>query len=371
MTEEGAVEKKNYYALYAYSPQSPDNSGDNQQSQTTENVGFSLSHVLSDLPDSIEPDLSQFLFSKISKGLLYNDAGSIASFVYSEGELQREMSCYFCMLSGADTSNVDINLGSGDSGKDTSTKSHIVCFLTLHDNMLDHFRHELDLYALGLFKFLEQENEAQVKVYLENWSYETTEYLCRTLSAVGQDVKYLVYAALMDAQVIFDGVESSLQQDLLKFVKSCSLADMLRQTGSPLSGSLDMLADLNVQSSDDKKTTIQIKAVDGSLKFTPEYCTRFCEDWSNSVNNSKTENPGLIRQVIEAGKLKYTQSINMMKRLMMQAENDFYALYRAYLFLKNSGNCEILLNCAHLDSMPETYNVFKCLEEFVRETGVR
>lgn len=40
------------------------------------------------------------------------------------------------------------------------------------------------------------------------------------------------------------------------------------------------------------------------------------------------------------------------------------------MFLKNSGNCEILLNCAHLELQSETYNVFRCLEEFVSETGV-
>ncbi|XP_022317558.1 protein Njmu-R1-like [Crassostrea virginica] len=368
MSEEVAAEPKYlYYALYSYSTQSsPEESGDNQ---STENNGFSLSSVMSDLPESKEAYLSQFLFSKISKGLVYNDTGSISTFPYREDDQEKEMSCYYCKLSGADTMNIDINVGQGDT-EGREPRAHVVCFLSVHTSMLDHFRQELDLYALGLFKFLEQNNETQIRAYLQKWSHETTEFLCRCVKLLGLDIKYLMYAALMDAHLVFEGVENKDQQDLQQFVKSCSLGDMLRQGESPMSGSLDMLADLTTPSSDDKRRTIQIK-VDGSqLKFQPEYCTKFCEDWSQSVNNLSRDNPGLIKQVIEAGKLKYTQSINTLKRLMMQADSDYYALYRAYLFLKNSGNCEILLNCAHLELIPETYNVFKCLEEFVNETGV-
>lgn len=38
------------------------------------------------------------------------------------------------------------------------------------------------------------QNETQAKVYLEKWAYETTEFLCRSLKLLGQDVKYLMYA---------------------------------------------------------------------------------------------------------------------------------------------------------------------------------
>lgn len=31
-------------------------------------------------------------------------------------------------------------------------------------------------------------------MYLEKWAYETTEFLCRSLKLLGQDVKYLMYA---------------------------------------------------------------------------------------------------------------------------------------------------------------------------------
>lgn len=37
---------------------------------------------MSDLAEATENHLSQFLFSKISKGQLYNDSGSISSFTF-------------------------------------------------------------------------------------------------------------------------------------------------------------------------------------------------------------------------------------------------------------------------------------------------
>lgn len=57
---------------------------------------------------------------------------------YSEGDLEKEMYCYYCKLSGSDSANMDINLGKGDSG-DSGPKAHVVCFLTLHENMLDQY----------------------------------------------------------------------------------------------------------------------------------------------------------------------------------------------------------------------------------------
>lgn len=48
-------------------------------------------------------------------------------------------------------------------------------------------------YVLIEYIFFFQ-NETQAKVYLEKWAYETTEFLCRSLKLLGQDVKYLMYA---------------------------------------------------------------------------------------------------------------------------------------------------------------------------------
>lgn len=45
-----------------------------------------------------------------------------------------------------------------------------------------------------LIEYIFFQNETQAKVYLEKWAYETTEFLCRSLKLLGQDVKYLMYA---------------------------------------------------------------------------------------------------------------------------------------------------------------------------------
>lgn len=45
-----------------------------------------------------------------------------------------------------------------------------------------------------LIEYIFFQNETQAKVYLEKWAYETTEFLCRSLKLLGQDVKNLMYA---------------------------------------------------------------------------------------------------------------------------------------------------------------------------------
>lgn len=45
-----------------------------------------------------------------------------------------------------------------------------------------------------LIEYIFFQNETQAKVYLEKWAYGTTEFLCRSLKLLGQDVKYLMYA---------------------------------------------------------------------------------------------------------------------------------------------------------------------------------
>lgn len=45
-----------------------------------------------------------------------------------------------------------------------------------------------------LIEYIFFQNETQAKVYLEKWAYETTEFLCRSLKLLGQDVKYPMYA---------------------------------------------------------------------------------------------------------------------------------------------------------------------------------
>lgn len=59
--------------------------------------------------------------------------------LFREEEKDKEMSCYYCKLRGADTVNVDINVGQGDFNDSREPRAHVLCFLTPHSNMLDQY----------------------------------------------------------------------------------------------------------------------------------------------------------------------------------------------------------------------------------------
>uniref|UniRef100_A0A8B9PCE9 Chromosome 17 open reading frame 75 n=1 Tax=Apteryx owenii TaxID=8824 RepID=A0A8B9PCE9_APTOW len=99
---------------------------------------------------------------------------------------------------------------------------------------------------------------------------------------------------------------------------------------------------------------------------------RFCEDWMHAfINGAEGGNPFLFRQILENFKLKAIQDINNLKRFIRQAEMNHYALFKCYMFLKNSGSGDILLKIVKVEhaEMPEAKNVVAVLEEFMRETA--
>ncbi|KAK3090951.1 hypothetical protein FSP39_016017 [Pinctada imbricata] len=243
---------------------------ENQVEDDKDSEAFSLSMLMTDLPLEAEKELRQFLSMKLTKGSVYSDTGCIAPIEFKKGDEPVEFACYFC-----------------------------------------------------------QDDKASER-YLSHWPYETMEYLCRCLSLVQQDVKYLLYCALVDGKLAIEGGTEQNKRDITRFTKTCNLSDILRQmdhegkdAGSTAS-SVDMLLDLT---DDTSRKVISLKISDSDVKFSCEGCTKFCEDWGKLLHTANIRDPGQIRQIIEAGKVKYIQSINTLKRLLMQAENDYYALY--------------------------------------------
>uniref|UniRef100_A0A8C5S7D8 Uncharacterized protein n=1 Tax=Laticauda laticaudata TaxID=8630 RepID=A0A8C5S7D8_LATLA len=93
-------------------------------------------------------------------------------------------------------------------------------------------------------------------------------------------------------------------------------------------------------------------------------------NWTQAfLNVSEGGNPFLFRQMLENFKLKAIQDINNLKRFIRQAEMSHYALFKCYLFLKNSGSGDVLLKIVKVEyaEMQEARNVISVLEEFMRD----
>ncbi|XP_069124037.1 protein Njmu-R1-like isoform X2 [Argopecten irradians] len=385
-----------HFALYYCNVHKEDKNSetDSITSEASQNESsISLSVLSTDLEASVETELRKFLGQKLAKNLVYSDNGSISTMeCRSDDDVKTSFSCYYCMLENVEDKQLIVN---DDSTSDPQQRKYIVCFTAFQKNNLDHFQHELDVYCKGVLKYLDdqvccdpsmqggpttQDSKVQltnintsVRAYLENWCEVTMDYTCRCMKLLGPSVKYILYGALVDATFEFKGMTEQHQHDLKRFLHACNLSEILKQTDkekrgvSPAStGSLDLLVDLGECTSAPQQTLTLTLSQD-EVTCSPEVCTTFCEDWSKIFNKTDYHRASQIRHVLEAFKIKYIQSINTLKRLLIQAEADYYALYKSYVFIKNSGNSEILLNYSHLDSVHEIQDVVKSLKEFITE----
>lgn len=246
------------------------------------------------------------------------------------------------------------------------------------------------MYSKGILKYLDNEPctvlsmpkehgdstnsqltniNTSVQSYLQNWYTETLDYICRCQKILQENVKYLLYCALVEAKLQINGCDEKVKNDIQRYMEVCNLTAALHPGKIKSSaGSTDMLVDLGETETKSTKSVITLDIEKDKVKFTPDNCTKFCEEWGKLLEKADQGSCGQLRQILENGKIKYIQSINVLKRLLMQAESDYYALYRSYVFLQNSGNCDILLHYIKQESIPEIQNVFKSLQEFIQET---
>ena len=99
-----------------------------------------------------------------------------------------------------------------------------------------------------------------------------------------------------------------------------------------------------------------------------------CEDGMQAfLNGADGGNPFLFRQVLENFKLKAIQDTDNLKRFIWQAEMNHYASFQCFMFLKNCGGRDILLEIVKVEheEMPEAKSVVAILKGFMKEAPTR
>lgn len=303
---------------------------------------------------------------RLEKGILYPEVGTVLSVeLTSETEEGKQnYGCfYYCINTGAEA-------------HDDQSKC-IMCLICEHEQTLEIFRTDLDDYCADLLKPLKNKDvNSAAELPLDNWYTVVIEYINRCKQALGDKLKFLIFSALHDHRLSLSGGTADLQADIHRFYKACSLSDILqqlretkqRQDGGSLSGSLDMLVDVNAGLADNTQSTLTVSISEDSVRLDSSGCNRFCEEWASAVCRAEFQDqPAKEKQVIEAFKLKFIQTMNTLKRLLREAENDYYALHRSYVFLRDSGNSEILLHYVNTEGALDTANVLAVLQEFIQE----
>nr|XP_014342587.1 PREDICTED: protein Njmu-R1 isoform X4 [Latimeria chalumnae] len=268
--------------------------------------------------------------------------------------------CYYCLLNQHKFQ---------ESLADTRTtlSDYVICFLGGTEKGLELFRLELDNYVQGLQSFSTPEIsnlEAPVKLYLTSWFEESVIYIKRVVQLLQEKLVVLLHAALSHTSIEVKGANDRTKTDINRFLNAASLQGLVQE---------DTESSLCKAISEEQQKVVILDCDGVQPQFQNAGSNRFCEDWIQAfLNGAECGNPFLLRQILENFKLKAIQDMNNIKRFIRQAEMSHYALFKCYIFLKNCGNADILLQNVKVEhaEMPEAKNVVQVLEEFIDGEGM-
>ncbi|ELT88586.1 hypothetical protein CAPTEDRAFT_218782 [Capitella teleta] len=317
----------------------------------------------------------------MTKGSLNEDSshiGNVDISVESEAESsddpkQVNALCYYRLVPKS-ASPLSLSL----EGEESAQSSHyMICLLASTDALLDLFRPDLDAFCCQLVVQLNSFDtdciEKEAQRLLCNWYQTTATYLCSCLAKFNSNIKFIIYASVMNAKVEVRGADDELCTQVERFVKCCSLSEMLNSSEMSGSGSGDiLLVDTKVMAESTSHTSpLIIEFKDGAFTFSNHACTKYCEDWAMALTQGDMNNPAYLKQVIDNYKLKAIQDLNTLKRHVRQAEASHYSLFKCLTYLQSCGNEAVLMRLAQneLQSSSESSSVLSVLNEYIQENS--
>ena len=353
------VSKKSrrWYALYQVSKKSPPSSPTNHASSDDESF-MSLSVLASNLPGTDETSLRIFLAQKVEKGSLTPDGASlIAAITLTDSENEEAKYYLHSTLLKPKWLRAD------SKQTDSPLKGFLVCYGSSVHQELDSFQNELDDHndtLNGLLDATLSGLDTTVASCLEEWNEKTTQYVSRAVDILKQNLDRVLHATLINSKTSFEGFSADNEKDIRKFLHACSI----QWVDKPVAPNTCFFL------SQDKEGNTSVEGIDSPIPF-------FCHHWAGAAHSAsdtnRVDSAVAIKAVIEEYKLKVIQDVNNMRRLIKKANEDYYAHYKALLFLKHTGNASVILEllkddniCSDVKSSSKSPDaVIGILEEFL------
>ncbi|KAG8129350.1 putative Protein Njmu-R1-like protein [Naja naja] len=335
-----------YHCLYGYrgsglhQGSGSDVGSPSKSSAETSSDDFSLSLVDTNLPTEAEMELRGLVAKHLNKGALFEGMGNVISVELSIPETR--VGCYYCVFQPEKCAE----------GADPESRESPLEL-------------ELDGYIQDMKTYLDSKQsnlETCIQPRLRTWFEDLVCPIQRVVKFFQEKLAFVLHAALSCTPVEVNGSEERTEKDINRFLRAASLQDLVRES---MTTSLCTAA-----ATEDQCKSVVIDLNGPQLCFHGAGTNRFCEDWTQAfLNVSEGGNPFLFRQMLENFKLKAIQDINNLKRFIRQAEMSHYALFKCYLFLKNSGSGDVLLKIVKVEyaEVQEARNVISVLEEFMRD----
>ncbi|XP_065658493.1 protein Njmu-R1 isoform X4 [Hydra vulgaris] len=248
----------------------------------------------------------------------------------------------------------------------------LVSFMVGTESGFELFQKDLDDYCnsllLSLEKYMESIDVSEYLTLLDEWYDSKVCFIERCLQYFSKDLALLLCASFCSISVTIDPkISDCVKKDIQKFLECSSLSllfDEMNNSKHLLSLNESQVLHVSLNSEDNSYSIVQ-----GNITYT----TPFAFNWIRSLEEMKFKNPIKMRQLIENYKVKIIQDINSFHRLINQAENDYYALYKAYIFIASSGNAYVIMKNARLQNCinneTNIKHLLNVLEQFIEKMG--
>uniref|UniRef100_A0A131Z572 Protein Njmu-R1 n=1 Tax=Rhipicephalus appendiculatus TaxID=34631 RepID=A0A131Z572_RHIAP len=354
-----------FYAVYLYT-NSPKAQLQQQQSETetsadeasqkppsTKPPKFqtkeSLSLLATDLGAVAETDLRCFLIKKVARDL-QDTRGNVDPMEMTLGEKATTTAMCFHQAFMKEASDPEKK----------EQQAYVLCFIAPDDGTLDLYCTDLERFGKSLLPLLtdsEIDFKSTLTSSLEEWHYITVLYMSRCVESFAENIAVLLQAALNEAPVNVATGNSRDKSDIEKFMEACNLHGLEghKRDHEETENGCQPQAAVEIVSEDDRLLARNAEA------------SPFCQCWAARLVKSRDDGPLILRRIVEGFKIRTIQNLNLVKRLVKEAENDHYALFNAYQFLKKCGYWEALLqraiNEGSVVATPEGREVVELLQE--------
>lgn len=352
-----------FYAVYLYT-NSPKAQLQQQQSETETDeasqkppatkpsksqIKESLSLLATDLGAVAETDLRCFLIKKVARDL-QDTRGNVDSMEMTLGEKTTTTAMCFHQAFTKKTSDPEKK----------EQQAYVLCFIAPDDGTLDLYCTDLERFGKSLLPLLtnsEVDFKSTLTSSLEEWHYISVLYMNRCVEAFSENIAVLLQAALDEAPVNVMTGNSRDKSDVEKFMEACNLHGLEGENRGHE----------ETESGCQSPSAIEIVSEDDCLVAKYAEASPFCQRWAARLVKSRDDGPQVLRRIVDGFKIRTIQNLNLVKRLVKEAENDHYALFNAYQFLKKCGYWEALLqraiNEGSVVATPDGREVVELLQE--------
>ena len=218
---------------------------------------------------------------------------------------------------------------------DALTHWFVCIFLVL--NVVYRFRYDMEKYAKRLeSEILSQnldspEGKQALVSYLANWYSISIDFISRTALLLSEELDVVIHSCLMGHKIEVKSMmplHGTLVEDTIRLIESLQL---------PISSH---------DSEASRETVSIIFDHSGKATIDANETNEFCREWAARLiqaGSNRVVEAIQLRGWIEVVKLQLTSELNHIRKLSEAAVIDNYALYEAFLYLKNNPNKDVLL----------------------------